>query len=111
MSMIKKTVVIAIALSTLTVSTLTADAGRRERNIALGALGGFVAGAVIADAANRRAYRDDYYVERRVYRPRVSYRSAHVNWCYNRYRSYRARSNTWISYGGRVRACISPYSR
>ncbi len=94
MSMIKKTVVIAIALSTLTVSTLTADAGRRERNIALGALGGFVAGAVIADAANRRAYRDDYYVDPCVYRPRVSFRSAHVNWCYYRYRSFRARINT-----------------
>jgi hypothetical protein len=36
--------------------------------------------------------------------------SAHVEWCLNRYRSYRPRTNTWTSYSGRVRRCISPYS-
>jgi hypothetical protein len=36
--------------------------------------------------------------------------SAHVEWCLNRYRSYRPRTDTWTSYSGRVRRCISPYS-
>ena len=36
--------------------------------------------------------------------------SAHVRWCENRYRSYNPRNNTWISYSGEVRRCISPYS-
>ena len=34
----------------------------------------------------------------------------HVQWCYDRYRSYNARTNTWVSYSGEVRQCISPYS-
>ena len=49
----------------------------------------------------------------RVYRapPRRSYglSNAHVNWCYNRYRSYDARSNTFQPYNGPRRACYSPY--
>jgi opacity protein-like surface antigen len=38
-----------------------------------------------------------------------SYGRRHVRWCHNRYRSYNARSNTWVAYSGRVRQCISPY--
>ncbi|WP_371328597.1 BA14K family protein [Shinella sp. HZN7] len=36
--------------------------------------------------------------------------SAHVNWCANRYRSYRAYDNTFQPYNGPRRQCISPYS-
>ncbi|MGQ0484416.1 MAG: BA14K family protein [Hyphomicrobiales bacterium] len=36
--------------------------------------------------------------------------SRHVNWCFDNYRSYRPRTNTWVSYSGQVRQCISPYS-
>jgi hypothetical protein len=50
----------------------------------------------------------------RVYRapPRRAYgfSQAHVNWCYNRYRSYDAGSNTFQPYNGPRRACYSPYS-
>lgn len=35
--------------------------------------------------------------------------SSHVRWCMDRYRSYNARTNTWVSYSGRVRQCVSPY--
>jgi len=34
----------------------------------------------------------------------------HVEWCFNHYRSYNPRNNTWVSYSGEVRQCISPYS-
>ncbi len=34
----------------------------------------------------------------------------HVAWCLDRYRSYNPRTNTWVSYSGEVRQCISPYS-
>lgn len=37
------------------------------------------------------------------------YGSRHVRWCMDRYRSYNVRSNTWVSYSGRVRQCVSPY--
>ena len=50
------------------------------------------------------AYR---YVEpRRYYRPAGD---AHVRWCYNRYRSYRAWDNSFQPYNGPRRQCRSPY--
>jgi len=58
----------------------------------------FVTGAVIGGAiANSQ--------------PRVVYRgsNAHVRWCYDRYRSYRAYDNTYQPYNGPRRQCISPY--
>jgi hypothetical protein len=36
--------------------------------------------------------------------------SDHVEWCRDRYRSYNVRTNTWVSYSGRVRECVSPFS-
>ena len=51
---------------------------------------------------------DPYYAP---YRPRV-YRgggSAHVEWCYARYRSYREYDNTFQPYHAPRRQCISPY--
>ncbi|MBN9220913.1 MAG: BA14K family protein [Mesorhizobium sp.] len=54
----------------------------------------------------------DYYqpAPRRYYRAgRLS--SAHVQWCYNRYRSYRAYDNTFQPYNGPRQQCWSPYSR
>jgi hypothetical protein len=61
---------------------------------------------------NNGYYNDGYYVQpapRRYYRTqRLS--SAHVQWCYDRYRSYRARDNTFQPYGGPRQQCWSPYS-
>ncbi|WP_269929792.1 BA14K family protein [Aminobacter sp. HY435] len=55
-----------------------------------------------------RYYQPRYYQPRRVYRPgRLS--SAHVQWCYDRYRSYRAWDNTFQPYNGPRRQCWSPY--
>ncbi|MBA3446917.1 MAG: BA14K family protein, partial [Pseudaminobacter sp.] len=33
----------------------------------------------------------------------------HVNWCTDRYRSYRPENNTYTSYSGDMRECISPF--
>jgi preprotein translocase subunit Sec61beta len=38
-----------------------------------------------------------------------NYGNNHVEWCLNRYRSYNVRTNTWRSYSGHVRQCVSPY--
>jgi hypothetical protein len=35
--------------------------------------------------------------------------SAHVRWCYNRYRSYDARTDSFMGYDGRRHRCNSPY--
>ena len=57
--------------------------------------GAFIAGAVIGGAIMNNNNRGG---------------SAHVEWCYDRYRSYRASDNTFQpNYGGR-RHCNSPYS-
>jgi hypothetical protein len=62
--------------------------------------GAFVAGAIIGGAiANSNNY------------PRYSGGgSSHVQWCYDRYRSYRASDNTFQPYNGGRRQCYSPYS-
>lgn len=41
--------------------------------------------------------------------PEIGYSTRHVRWCGDRYRSYNARTNTWVSNSGRVRQCESPY--
>ncbi|MBB4184208.1 signal peptidase I [Sinorhizobium terangae] len=46
-----------------------------------------------------------------IARPPVArYGNRHVEWCYARYRSYRAYDNTYQPYGGPRRQCYSPYS-
>jgi len=61
---------------------------------------------------NNGYYNGGYYVQpapRRYYRAqRLS--SAHVQWCYDRYRSYRVRDNTFQPYNGPRQQCWSPYS-
>ncbi|WP_176072836.1 BA14K family protein [Brucella intermedia] len=45
-----------------------------------------------------------------VYRaPAYGYSNSHVQWCYNRYRSYRASDNTFQPYNGPRQQCYSPY--
>lgn len=63
--------------------------------------GAFIAGAIIGGAI---ANSNDNY-------PRYSGGgSAHVRWCYDRYRSYRAYDNTYQPYNGGRRQCYSPYN-
>jgi hypothetical protein len=45
----------------------------------------------------------------RPVRPGYGLNSAHIDWCYARYRSYRASDNTFQPYHGPRRSCISPY--
>lgn len=58
----------------------------------------FVAGAIISGAIANSGPR--YY---------GGGGSSHVEWCYNRYRSYRASDNTFQPYNGPRRQCVSPY--
>ena len=55
----------------------------------------FIAGAIVGGAAQQQA-------------PRMS--NAHVRWCHERWRSYRASDNSYQPYNGPRRACVSPYS-
>lgn len=64
-------------------------------------LAAFATGALITGAII-----NDRPPPRRVYRGGGS---AHVQWCYDRYRSYRAYDNTYQPYNGPRRQCVSPY--
>jgi hypothetical protein len=37
------------------------------------------------------------------------YGDAHVQWCINHYRSYNPGNNTFVSFSGEIRECVSPY--
>ncbi|WP_205789970.1 BA14K family protein [Microvirga makkahensis] len=64
----------------------------------------FVAGAIIGGAiANQPAV-----AAPPVYAP-VRLSAAHVNWCTNRWKSYRISDNTYQPYNGPRQACVSPY--
>ncbi|MBB5702749.1 hypothetical protein FHS76_002638 [Ochrobactrum daejeonense] len=63
-------------------------------------LAAFGAGAIVGGALAAPA--------RPVYRA-PAYSNAHVQWCYNRYRSYRASDNTFQPYNGPRQQCYSPY--
>lgn len=74
---------------------------RRRNNAVAGAIiGGAIIGAIIAGQERRHNRRD----RRKYYRG-----DAHEQWCYRRYRSYRAWDNTYQPYRGHRRQCISPY--
>lgn len=62
-------------------------------------------GVGIGLGAGAYYYGNDYYDAP----PVAASGSRHVRWCMDRYRSYNPRTNTWVSYSGRVNQCISPY--
>lgn len=70
--------------------------GYREYNGFWFPAAAFITGAIIGGALNN---------SQPVYRGG----DAHVQWCYNRYRSYRASDNTYQPYNGPRRQCRSPY--
>ena len=102
----------------------------RGGDVAAGVIGGLILGGVIANAnrrsrnrhchydyCHRHSYRySDHSHEPVVYDPPPRRRrvrrdalDAHEEWCYDRYRSYRAWDNTFQPYRGGRRKCRSPY--
>lgn len=70
---------------------------RRGDALAAGAAGlvtGAIIGGIVANQQPRRVIRSG---------------GGHTDWCYNRYRSYRASDNTYQPYNGPRRQCVSPY--
>ncbi len=69
--------------------------GVKDVHAAVGQIAGaIISGAIANDRPPPRVYRGD---------------SAHVRWCYDRYRSYRASDNTFQPYHGPRQQCVSPY--
>lgn len=69
---------------------------RRHDNDFIGPAAGFVAGALIGGLVTNSISGGGG--------------NSHVQWCYNRYRSYRASDNTFQPYNGPRRQCNSPYN-
>ncbi|EUB94984.1 BA14K family protein [Rhizobium sp. CF080] len=81
---------------------------RRRGSNAGAIIGGLALGAIIGGALAQPRYAPRY--ARRYYAPRRYVGgNAHVNWCYARYRSYRAYDNTFQPYYGPRQQCFSPY--
>jgi hypothetical protein len=84
----------------------------RDFDTGAAAVLGLGLGLGLGSIYNNGYYNNGYYVQpapRRYYRTqRLS--SAHVQWCYDRYRSYRAWDNTFQPYNGPRQQCWSPYS-
>lgn len=76
--------------------------GYRRHNDFWFPAGAFIAGAIIGGALNQPRYQAPRYAQ-------PAYGNAHVQWCYDRYRSYRASDNTFQPYNGPRQQCYSPY--
>ncbi|CDZ47773.1 BA14K family protein [Neorhizobium galegae] len=76
------------------------DAGAIIGGLALGA----IIGGALAQPRYAPRYAPRYYAPRRYVGG-----NSHVNWCYARYRSYRAYDNTFQPYYGPRQQCYSPY--
>ncbi len=89
--------------------------GRHWHGGGWGGYGGYWGGSGIVLGWGIPAYRwADPYYDRYYLPPAPVYRArrvgdAHVRWCYERYRSYRAWDNTFQPYHGPRRACVSPF--
>ncbi len=105
--------------------------GGAAAGIAGAIIGGAIIGGAIANSNRRRSSRHCHrgYCHRHNYEysdhrhrpvvydppprrrppPRRDYGDRHEDWCYDRYRSYRARDNTYQPYRGGRRYCQSPY--
>ncbi|MEO0328855.1 MAG: BA14K family protein [Pseudomonadota bacterium] len=115
----QNTAIAALALTLAVPATLTTTtqsvAGSRDAFVG-GVVGGIIGGAIGSSRSRQRTvyverapvYREPVVVERRVVVQPSG--NAHTNWCYRKYRSYDARTDTYVSYGGRVKYCNSPYN-
>ena len=76
------------------------DAKKEDKEKLITAIGGFLIGAIIGNQLGGDSSQ-----------PQNNQNTGgdHTNWCYNRYRSYRASDNTFQPYNGPRRQCISPY--
>jgi BA14K-like protein len=63
---------------------------------------------IIGGIAANNYYNDDYddYDD---YADGGGLGSRHVQYCLNKYRSYKPRYNTWVAFSGQVKKCYSPY--
>ena len=127
---IRNAAVALLSLATVATAVTSAEAGRRERNFVGGVVAGIAGAAIVSGIARAHQpyYAPGYYQQPTYYapvyaEPRVVYveprrvarraarraNNAHLDWCFARYRSYDAGSNTYQPYNGPRRQCVSPY--
>jgi len=80
-----------------------AQAGHRDDAYIAGAaglFGGLILGSVLSERRHNHGHYHGGY---------GSLPAAHVQSCFDRYRSYNVHTNTWVDYSYRTRVCYSPY--
>ena len=81
--------------------------GYRDRRPGYRLYNGFWFPGFVFDLRPAPIYRERPYYRERVYSGRMS--RAHVQWCFDRYRSYRPYDNSWQPNNGPRRVCRSPF--
>ncbi len=61
--------------------------------------------------ATSKATPDSDRPSTKVQTPQPRFSAEHLAWCADRYRSFNPATNSYRSYGGETRACISPFQR
>ncbi|NKL28360.1 BA14K family protein [Rhizobium leguminosarum bv. viciae] len=61
--------------------------------------------------ATSKATPDSDRPSTKVQTPQPRFSAEHLAWCADRYRSFNPATNSYQSYGGETRACISPFQR
>jgi hypothetical protein len=82
--------------------------GYRRRNDGLWfPAAAFATGAIVGSAASRP--QTVVHHHNTIVQPSHGPSSRHIQWCQNRFRSYRVSDNTFQPYNGPRRQCLSPY--
>lgn len=106
----------ALAATSVGMTATAADAGGRNHyrphyhhhsyNPGPAIVAGTVFGLAVGALAAQTFAPPPYYPPAPVLYPAPD---PHVQWCAATYRSYDARSDTWVDYQGITRRCIAPY--
>lgn len=97
---------VAAALSmTSVLSASQAEAGHRHHRDLLYAGAGFLGGVIVGNVIADRHHNHSHFGHGGY----GALPAAHVQSCFDRYKSYNVHTNTWVDYEYRTRVCYSPY--
>ncbi len=96
------TVAAAVSLTAVLPASQAQAGHRRDAAIAAGAgfFGGLIVGGVLSERHSHGHGHGHYY---------EALPAAHVQSCFDRYKSYDVATNTWVDYHYRTRICYSQY--
>ena len=108
----KKSLLAALALTFAIPASLsiTTTSQAANKDVIIGAIIGGVVGKSIASSKYKHHHTKKHKTYHQPKHKSVNYKRAHVNWCFDNYRTYDVHSNTFKDYDGYTKSCYSPYS-